>query len=48
MITVPCNKGKCEYWDSDRNGGHCMLLRPDCKRVRKLIKKFGKKEKTPR
>lgn len=24
----PCHMSKCENWDSDRNGGHCMLAIP--------------------
>ena len=26
-----CDKFRCEYWDSDQNGGHCMCLYPPCK-----------------
>lgn len=24
----PCDNYECENWDSDKNGGHCMLLSP--------------------
>ena len=22
----PCNNTNCIHWDSDKNGGHCMLI----------------------
>lgn len=52
MIIVPgpypCHKASCEHWDSDKNGGHCMLVNPECPRVQKIRKKLKKKEKAPR
>lgn len=27
-MIIPCNQAKCINWDSDRNGGHCMLVNP--------------------
>lgn len=27
-MMVPCSNYKCEHWDSDANGGHCMLASP--------------------
>lgn len=26
-----CDKFRCEYWDSDQNGGHCICCEPPCK-----------------
>lgn len=28
MIGYPCDNCHCINWDSDQNGGHCMLLSP--------------------
>ena len=28
MIGYPCNNCHCINWDSDQNGGHCMLAEP--------------------
>lgn len=30
----PCGESSCLNWDSDREGGHCMIADPDC--LRKL------------
>lgn len=27
-MIIPCDNCKCDNWDSDRNGGHCMLAKP--------------------
>lgn len=26
---ISCNNYMCDLWDSDKNGGHCMLIRCD-------------------
>ena len=26
MNVLKCNLASCEYWDSDPDGGHCMVL----------------------
>lgn len=41
-ISYPCGKFRCEYWDSDENGGHCICLEPPCKETKET-----KEKKTP-